>query len=294
VNNVLTLITASPGDLSDGYVDDIIANLRDLGAETGTVDWLSPSEACDIPFDGLVPEEAEAAVRSKLPLDRAVQPIKGRRKKLLLADMDSTIVTSETLDELADYAGLKDKIAAITARAMNGELEFQDALYERVAMLKGLDAGYLDKTMGQIAYTPGAATLVRTMNANGAHTALVSGGFRYFTGKVQDALGFDFETGNQLEVQGGKITGRVIGEIVDKTTKLNTLHALTAERGITLFEALTVGDGANDLPMLQAAGLGVAFHAKPVVINEARFHVEHAGLEALLFFQGYRRGEFVS
>jgi len=293
VNNVLTLICAHPGDLNDDVADRIATNLRDLGAEIGTTDWLSQSEACDIPFNGLAPEKAETAAKTEIPLDVAAQPIEGRRKKLLLADMDSTIVTSETLDELADYAGLKDEIAAITARAMNGEIEFHDALNERVAMLKGLDADCLDKTMRQITYTPGAEPLVHTMAANSAYTALVSGGFRFFTGKVQDALGFDFETGNQLEVLDGKITGRAIGDIVDKTTKLNTLHALSTERGLTLAETLTVGDGANDLPMLQAAGLGVAFHAKPVVIKAARYHVDHCGLEALLFFQGYRRSEFV-
>jgi phosphoserine phosphatase len=216
------------------------------------------------------------------------------RKRLLLADMDSTIVTTETLDELAAFAGLKDKVAAITARAMNGELDFKAALRERVGMLAGLPVSALEATWAETRLMPGAEALVRTMRAHGAHCALVSGGFTFFTGRVAERVGFHAHFSNTLEIAEGRLTGKVAEPILDKDAKLATLKRLAAELGLPLSAALTVGDGANDLPMLQSAGLGVAFRAKPVVAAAARARVEHADLRALLYAQGYRATEIVA
>jgi phosphoserine phosphatase len=255
----------------------------------GTPDILAPGEAVDIAL-GAVPDMA--VVRAALDgaaIDAIATPAEGRRKRLLVADMDSTIVTGETLDELADFAGLRDRIAAITARAMNGELDFKAALRERVAMLKGLPIDALERTWQRVRLTPGARELVATMRAHGAYTALVSGGFSYFTSRVAALCGFDRHRSNTLLDDGATLTGQVAEPILDRDAKLATLTGLAAERGLTLTATLAVGDGANDLDMLRAAGLGVAFHAKPIVAAEARARVDHANLRALLFAQGYRR-----
>jgi phosphoserine phosphatase len=208
--------------------------------------------------------------------------------------MDSTIVTSETLDELAAFAGLGERIAAITARAMNGELDFKDALRERVAMLKGLSVDALERTWQKIRLTPGALELVATMKAHGAYTALVSGGFTFFTSRVAALVGFDMHRSNTLLDDGTTLTGRVAEPILDRSAKLATLTELAARHGLAMSETLATGDGANDLDMLLAAGLGVAFHAKPIVAAAARARVDHAGLRALLFAQGYSASEFAS
>ncbi len=205
--------------------------------------------------------------------------------------MDSTIVAVETLDELADFAGIKDKIAAITRRAMNGELDFKDALRERVGMLKGLGVDALEKTWERIRLTPGARELVATMRAHGAVTALVSGGFTFFTGRVAAELGFDLHHANTLLDDGTTLTGAVGEPILDRDTKVSTLRALAEQRGIPLTATLAVGDGANDLDMIATAGLGVAFHAKPIVAAAAQACVDHADLRALLFVQGYRAAD---
>ena len=208
--------------------------------------------------------------------------------------MDSTIVTSETLDELADFAGLKDRIAAITARAMNGELDFKAALRERVAMLKGLPIAALEQTWHRVQLTPGAEELVATMRAHGAMTALVSGGFTFFTGRVAALVGFDLHRSNVLMDDGAALTGAVAEPILDRHAKVATLQELAAREGLPLSATLAVGDGANDLDMLAKAGLGVAFRAKPIVAAAARTRVDHADLRALLFAQGYRTAEFVT
>jgi phosphoserine phosphatase len=218
----------------------------------------------------------------------------GRRKRLLIADMDSTIITSETLDELADFAGLKDRIAAITARAMNGELDFKAALRERVAMLKGLPVTTLEQTWQRVRLTPGAKELVATMRAHGAMTALVSGGFTFFTGRVAALVGFDLHRSNVLLDDGAALTGAVAEPILDRHAKVATLQELASRGGLTLSATLAVGDGANDLDMLAQAGLGVAFRAKPIVAAAARARVDHADLRALLFAQGYRAAAFVT
>jgi phosphoserine phosphatase len=253
---------------------------------------LSPGEAVDIPIAAPPgPELLRAALEGR-PIDAITVKTRARRKALLVADMDSTIVTGETLDELAGFAGLGEKIAAITTRAMNGELDFKDALRERVAMLKGLNVDALEKTWQRVQLTPGARELVATMRAKGALTALVSGGFTFFTGKVAAQLGFDVHRSNILLDDGAVLTGRVGEPILDRDSKLAALTELSAQRGLKLSATLAVGDGANDLDMIRAAGLGVAFHAKPIVAKEARVKVDHADLRALLFAQGYPASAF--
>lgn len=294
---VLTL-AAPPGGLSPAALARVRDALGALGAAAGTPDWLAEAEAADLPFDGLAAEQAVAAARAALgeaaPVDAIAQGAEGRRTRLLRADMDSTIVTTETLDELAAFAGLKDRIAEITRRAMNGELDFRAALLERVGMLAGLPISALERTWAETRLTPGAEALVRTMRAQGgAHCALVSGGFAFFTARVAERAGFHEHHSNTLLVEDGKLTGRVAEPILDRDAKLAALKRLCAERGLPLSAALAVGDGANDLPMIGAAGLGVAFRAKPVVAAAARARVDHADLRALLFAQGYRAAEIV-
>jgi phosphoserine phosphatase len=246
----------------------------------------------------VAPSVTEAEVRHRLgslPVDLALLPAEGRRKRLLVADMDSTIITVECLDELADFAGLKPQIAAITERAMRGELDFKAALRERVGMLAGLADSALARTCDErVRLTPGARTLVRTMKKFGAYAALVSGGFTYFTARVREAAGFDVDLANRLVIENGKLAGRVEEPILDSNVKLATLQRLAAEQNLGPSDTLAVGDGANDLPMLQAAGLGVAFRAKPKVAAAAQARVEHGDLTALLYFQGYRDEDFVT
>lgn len=291
--HILTLI-AAPGALDATLVVRTRAALDALGAAPGTPDWLAEAEAVDLPFTG-APDQAAAAARAALggaPVDAIAQPREGRRKRLLVADMDSTIVTSETLDELAAFAGLKERISEITKRAMNGELDFHQALVARVAMLEGLSVSALDGTWAETRMMPGAAELVATMRADGAFCCLASGGFTFFTGRVAEKLGFHLHVSNTLLVADGKLTGRVAEPIFDRDSKLATLTRLAAENNLAMEATLAVGDGANDLDMIRAAGLGVAFRAKPVVATAARARVDHADLTALLFAQGYRRREF--
>jgi phosphoserine phosphatase len=224
-------------------------------------------------------------------VDANAQPAAGRRKRLLIADMDSTIITSESLDELAEYAGLKEVISAITARAMRGELNFEAALAERVAMLAGLPESAIDAVLARIEITAGAAALVATMTANGAYCALVSGGFTPMTGAIRARLGFDEDRANRLEIAGGALTGRVLEPILGREAKLAALHELAGRLGTGPLDAVAVGDGANDLAMLQAAGIGVAFRAKPAVREAAAFRIDHGDLTGLLYLQGYRAAE---
>ncbi|MGH7111423.1 MAG: phosphoserine phosphatase SerB, partial [Stellaceae bacterium] len=213
--------------------------------------------------------------------------------RLLVADLEATVIENEMLDELADLIGLGPRVAAITARAMNGEIDFLAALRERVALLAGVEARVLDAAAARIRITPGAAALIATMRREGAVTALVSGGFTVFAERVGAALGFDHVVANRLEVSSGRIVGAISPPIVTGEVKRETLLALAAAHGIAPIETLAVGDGANDLPMLQAAGLGLAFHAKPRVAAAARFRLDHADLSGLLYAQGYRQRDFV-
>jgi phosphoserine phosphatase len=288
MNYVLTLIAdRAATSLSPAIVGRVRAAVA--GGEPAT---LSPGEAVDIPVQ--TPPNP-ALVREAIGtgrIDAITVKTRGRRKGMLIADMDSTIVTGETLDELADFAGLKGKIAAITKRSMNGELDFAEALRLRVGMLKGLELAALEKTWQRVTLTPGARELVATMRAHNALTALVSGGFTFFTGKVAEAIGFDVHRSNVLLHDGAALTGEVEEPILDRDAKLATLRELAEQRGLKMGATLAVGDGANDLAMLREAGLGVAFHAKPIVAAEARASINFADLRALLFVQGYRVGEF--
>ena len=289
MRQIVTLVAArSATMLTPGHID----RARDA-VRGGPPDILSPGEAVDIAAEGAVDEAALRAALDGEAVDLFVMPEAGRRKRALVADMDSTIVIGETLDELADFAGLKQKIAAITARAMNGELDFKAALRERVGMLAGLDLAALEQTWRRMKLMQGARELVGTMRAHGAATALVSGGFTFFTSRVAAACGFDEQRANTLLDDGRALTGKVAEPILDKDSKLAELHDLARRHGLALADTLAIGDGANDLPMILAAGLGIAFQAKPTVAAEARFRIVHGDLRAALFVQGYRAGQFV-
>ena len=290
MNYVVTLVAVDNTNALDAAA---LTRVRDMIGGDRPV-WLSEGEAAEISAPGAADIAGIRAALNDAPIDVIATPAAGRRKSLLVADMDSTVVTGETLDELADFAGLKDRIAAITARAMNGELDFKAALRERVAMLRGLPVDALERTWQRVRLTPGARELVATMRAHGAYTALVSGGFSFFTGRVAALCGFDEHRSNILLDDGAVLTGDVAEPILDRDTKLHTLTRLAADRGLSIQATIAVGDGANDLDMLRAAGLGVAFHAKPIVAASARARVDHAGLRALLFAQGYRAGEILT
>jgi phosphoserine phosphatase len=296
MDNVLTLVCSTTSELSNQRVDKICENLAIFGAEIGTPIWLSDNQACDIPFSSLSIEEADKIVRDNLasaPIDILSQSQKNRRKKLLIADMDSTIIQGETLDDMAKLAGIGPQIAKITLRAMNGEILFSDALRERVAMFSGLNSSLLSQVANSLILNSGAETLVRTMAAQGAYTALVSGGFRYFTELVAQRVGFDFNKGNEIEIVNNSFSGKIVEPISTKTTKKEILEILAQKKKIRMIETLAVGDGANDLPMLHAAGLGVAYHAKPVVVAQACARFEHTDLTTLLYYQGYKLSEFI-
>lgn len=273
--------------------------IKTLAISTHDYACLSAGKASDLLFDYASPAEAKAALADKLNavsgLDWAIQPEESRRKKLLLADMDSTMIPVECIDELADFVDLKDKVSAITEAAMRGELDFEGALTERVALLKGLTQEQLAACYKErISLMPGAQTLIRTMKANGAYTALVSGGFTYFTSRVASAIGFDMNHANTLDIENGALTGKVVPPICGANTKLETLKRLAGERGLAQQEVLAVGDGANDIPMIEAAGLGVAYHAKPKTQAAATAAVRYGDLTSLLYFQGYKDSDFIN
>jgi phosphoserine phosphatase len=270
--------------------------------------WLAPGVAMDLHFSGDADIGATSAeiwlkkltaelraLIGDLPVDIVLQEESGRRKKLLLADMDSTMIGQECIDELADYAGFKSRVAAITRRAMEGELAFAPALRERVALLKDLPISTIDTVIAErIRLTPGGATLVKTMRAHGAHTCVVSGGFTAFMSHIASAIGFDEYHANTLLVDAaGRLTGEVAEPVLGREAKRDRLIALRGRFRLTRENTLAVGDGANDIPMIEAAGLGIAFHAKASLRQAARACIDHGDLTALLYAQGYRREEFV-
>jgi phosphoserine phosphatase len=263
--------------------------------------WLDPGIAADIPFSAPRENDNHALaghVRAALAgaaIDVVLQPASARRKGLFLADMDSTMIGQECIDELADHVGLKARVAAITERAMRGEIEFAPALRERVALLKGLPAAVVDRVIAErIRLTPGARTLIATMRRNGAYTCLVTGGFTLFTARIAAMLGFDENRANTLVVDAdGRLSGEVAEPIFGREGKLATLAELTRRLGVAPQDTLVVGDGANDIAMIRAAGLGVAYHAKPKVAEAAAARIDHGDLTALLYAQGYRREDFV-
>ncbi|MCD4514166.1 phosphoserine phosphatase SerB [Brucella pseudogrignonensis] len=260
--------------------------------------WLADGIACDIPLaSGLSHEEADQALRSSLdgaPVDVVVQEQESRRKKILIADMDSTMIQQECIDELAEEAGLREHVAAITARAMNGEIEFEPALRERVALLKGLPLSVIDKVIStRISLMPGGVELVRTMRKHGAYTALVSGGFTSFTRRVAEMIGFNEDRANTLIHDGAHLSGTVSDPILGREAKVEKLVEIADRLGLTPQDAIAVGDGANDLGMIQLAGTGVALHAKPAVAAQAKVRIDHGDLTALLYIQGYRKSDFV-
>lgn len=269
-------------------------SLAGLGAEPGDLDWLEEDRAFDLTFEGL---DLEAARRSLGNLGRmqtvdfAIQALNGRHKRVFIADLESTIIENELLDDLAGSVGLREEVSEITARAMRGDVDFAAALRERVGLLRGLPANVLEEAARGIRYTPGAETLLRTLRARGVRTALVSGGFSVFTSRVRDALGFDTDHANTIEVQDGCLTGRVREPVLDAAGKARVLESLAAEVGGPE-NVLAVGDGANDLRMIAAAGLGVAYRGKPALRAAAAAAIDHGDLTTLLFFQGYRREEF--
>ena len=292
---VATLICNPADPALDSTVVD---GARAILPSPGPAQWLFDEVAVDIPFTGSddirAVETRLREARGDLPIDIVVQPAAFRRKKLFLADMDSTMIGQECVDELADYAGLKAHVAAITERAMRGEIAFEPALRERVALLKGLPVGVVDEVLAKrITLTPGGRELVATMRAHGAYTCLISGGFTLFTNAIAGMIGFQENRGNTLGVEDGKLTGEVGEPILGRAAKLATLVELRESFDLDNIDTLAVGDGANDLGMIEAAGLGVAYHAKPAVSAAAAVRIDHGDLTALLYAQGYRREEFV-
>ncbi|WLR91077.1 phosphoserine phosphatase SerB [Shinella zoogloeoides] len=261
--------------------------------------WLADGIACDIALrddtDLAAARDTILAAIGNAPIDLAIQEAETRRKKLLIADMDSTMIGQECIDELAAEVGLKDKVATITARAMNGEIAFEPALRERVALLKGLPVSVIDEVIAKrITLTAGGKELVATMKAKGYYTALVSGGFTVFTSRIAATLGFDENRANLLLDADGRLTGEVAEPILGKQAKVDALVEISERLGITPEEAMAVGDGANDLGMLHLSGAGVALHAKPAVAAEAKIRIDHGDLTALLYLQGYRKSDFVT
>ncbi|WP_380879186.1 phosphoserine phosphatase SerB [Sphingomonas sp. DBB INV C78] len=288
---IATLI-ATDGSLAPEISDRARLALADAGCAPVVGRWIDEGYALDIAFAG---DPAAARAVLEPMADVVVQPEAGRAKKLLVADMDSTMITIECIDELADYAGIKAEIAEVTERAMRGELDFEAALDARVALLKDLDAGAIDRCHAErVVLMSGARTLIQTMKAHGARSVLVSGGFTVFADRVAADIGFDRALSNTLGIHGGKLTGTVARPIVGAATKRETLIAEAEALGIDLSETLAVGDGANDIPMIQAAGLGVAYHAKPKTAAAAGARIDRGDLTALLYAQGYARKDWVA
>ncbi|MBP2549156.1 phosphoserine phosphatase [Neorhizobium galegae] len=292
---VATLIAHPSNPVLDGVLGERAAE----AVNAAGLYWLADGIACDVALrNEAEARDSEARLRAAigtLPVDVVVQDVETRRKKLLIADMDSTMIGQECIDELADVVGLKEKVSAITARAMNGEIAFEPALRERVALLKGLPIGVVDEVIEKrITLTSGGPALIATMRAKGFYTALVSGGFTVFTSRIAKTLGFDENRANILIEKDGVLTGEVAEPILGKQAKVDALQDICTTLQISTAEAMAVGDGANDLGMIGLAGAGVALHAKPAVAAEAKIRIDHSDLSALLYIQGYRKHEFVT
>ncbi|MDO5622856.1 MAG: phosphoserine phosphatase SerB [Paracoccus sp. (in: a-proteobacteria)] len=286
---VSLLAAPTRADLTPDHVETLVR-----AWDGGHVIWLNPGVAAEFPVQ-VQPGDfwTRWADMQKLGFDLCIQPTEGRVKSILIADMDSTMILQECIDELADHAGVGDRVAAITARAMNGELDFESALNERVGLLAGLPVSTIAEVLEtRITLAPGAHKLVATMRAQGAYTALVSGGFTDFTSVIAASLGFDEHRANTLLSDGEVLTGKVGLPILGRDAKVTALNEIATRLGVTPADAIAVGDGANDLGMLQLAGTGVALHAKPVVAEQAQFRINHGDLTALLYLQGYGEDEF--
>jgi phosphoserine phosphatase len=282
------VLTAALGQLHDDAVTKVAAIVGH------PPHWLCAGTACEFEVASPAITEPARAALADFAVDVNTVPVQSRRKKLLLADMDSTIINCECLDEIADFAGLKPQIAAITERAMRGEIEFEPALRERVALLKGMPANTLERVFAErVSLNPGARALVSTMAEAGAVTVLISGGFSFFTERVAKAARFAMNQANELEIADGKLTGSVREPILGRAAKREALHRLAREKGFSLSQTLAIGDGANDLGMIGDAGLGIAYRAKPVVAAAADARLDHSDLEGVLYLQGYRDHEIV-
>jgi phosphoserine phosphatase len=295
---VATLIASSASGALD---DNAIERVRSALPTAQAPHWLHPGIAVDLPFAAEGENFRALAQRARMvlagaPVDVVVQRAVGRRKKLFLADMDSTMIGQECIDELADHVGMKRQVAAITEQAMRGEIDFEPALRQRVRLLEGLPVAAVDEVIdNRIQLTPGARTLIATMRRNGAYTCLVTGGFTLFTKRLAGMIGFDENRANRLLTDDhGRLTGEVAEPIFGRDAKLATLIELRARLNLRAEETLVAGDGANDIPMIEAAGLGIAYHAKPKVAAAAAAHIDFCDLTALLYLQGYRREEFVA
>ena len=295
---MLTLVAGgSVPHLDDSIVARVRGALAAGGTRAGAPDWLAPGLACDLPCDGVAARAIMADVRVALagaPVDVAVQAVAQRRRRFLVADMESTIIENEMLDDLAEALGIGPRIAAVTARAMAGELDFESALAERVALLAGTPVGVVEEAATRIRMSPGAAVLAATLAAQGVYTALVTGGFTFFADPVARRLGFAEVRANRLEIAGGKLTGHVLTPVLGRAAKRAALVEIAARLGVGVGAGIAVGDGANDLDMVEASGLGVAWRGKAVLAERAAARIDHADLTALLFFMGYRRAEFAA
>jgi phosphoserine phosphatase len=287
-----TLIAADMFDIGDmSTATDMVAA---TGASVRAARWLDPLKAIDLEFEGDAAAVRAAAEGAFAKADAIVQRSEGRARRLIVADMDSTMITIECIDELADYAGIKPQIAEVTERAMRGELDFEEALRSRVALLEGLPESAIDQCLAErVKIMPGARALVRTVRAQGGSAILVSGGFTRFAEPVAKEIGFNRSVANRLGISGGVLSGTVEGAIVGAATKKQVLEQAVIDLGLSPADSLAIGDGANDIPMIEAAGLGVAYHAKPKTAAAAPARVDHGDLTAILYAMGYPRASWV-